>query len=87
MASFTRSLSIEFAPAINVNCIAPGIIATSVLDRLDDAQRRLFTDRNLMKRPGRPSEIAATAAFLASDAASFMTGEILAVSGGDHPAL
>jgi len=87
VASFTRSLAIEFAPAINVNCIAPGIIATTVLDRLDDAQRRHYTDRNLMKRPGQPAEIAAAAAFLASDDASFMTGEIVAVSGGEHPGL
>ena len=87
VASFTRSLSIEFAPTINVNCIAPGIIATTVLDRLDEAERRHFIDRNVMRRAGRAEEIAAVAAFLASDEASFMTGEIVAVSGGDHPSL
>ena len=87
VASFTRSLAIEFAPKIRVNCIAPGIIATSVLDRLDESRRRHFTDRNVMRRAGRPEEIAAAAAFLASHESSFMTGDVIAVSGGDHPGL
>jgi 3-oxoacyl-[acyl-carrier protein] reductase len=87
VASFTRSLAAEFAPAVRVNCIAPGIVATSVLDRLDEAQRRSWIERNVMRRAARPEEIAATAAFLASDESSFITGEVIAVAGGEHPAL
>ena len=87
VASFTRSLAVEFAPAVTVNCVAPGIIRTTVLDRMDEAERRHFTDRNLLKRPGEAAEIGAAVAFLASDDASFVTGEVVAVSGGHHVAL
>jgi 3-oxoacyl-[acyl-carrier protein] reductase len=87
VASFTRTLAEEFAPHVNVNCIAPGIIETSVLQRLSEAERQSFLDRALLKRLGQPGEIAAAVAFLASDDAAYMTGEILAVSGGNHPHL
>lgn len=87
VASFTRTLAEEFAPHVNVNCIAPGIIETTVLQRLTEAERQSFLDRSLMKRPGQASEVAAAAAYLASDDAAYLTGEILAVSGGNHPHL
>ena len=87
VASLTRSLAQEFAPHINVNCIAPGLIRTSVVERLDESERQGFLDRSLLRRLGRPEEIADVVAFLSSDESSFMTGEILAVSGGNHPSL
>jgi NAD(P)-dependent dehydrogenase (short-subunit alcohol dehydrogenase family) len=87
VASLTRSLAQEFAPHIHVNCIAPGLIRTSVVERLSESERQGFLDRSLLRRLGRPAEIADVVAFLSSDESSFMTGEILAVSGGNHPSL
>lgn len=87
VASLTRSLAAEFAPHVNVNCIAPGMIQTSVVERLTEQERRRFLDLCLLKRPGLPEEIAGVVAFLSGDESSFMTGEILAVSGGIHPGL
>lgn len=87
VASITRSLALEFAPAVTVNCVAPGLIATTVLDRLDEDFRRSYLDRTPLGRFGRPEEIAAAVAFLASDDASYVTGAILPVSGGMWPAL
>lgn len=87
VASFTRSLAQEFAPHVNVNCIAPGLIQTSVVERLSDEDRARFLQKCLLARPGLPAEIADVVAFLSGDESSFMTGEILAVSGGNHPSL
>ena len=87
VASLTRSLAAEFAPHVNVNCIAPGMIQTSVIDRLTEEERRRFLDLCLLERAGLPQEIAGAVAFLCGDDSSFMTGEILAVSGGIHPGL
>lgn len=87
VASMTRSLAIEFAPHVNVNCIAPGMIQTSVVERLSDSDRRRFLEKCLLGRPGLAEEIADAVAFLSGDESSFITGEILAVSGGNHPSL
>lgn len=87
VASLTRSLAQEFAPHIHVNCIAPGIIRTSVVERLAESELQGFLDRSLLRRLGRPEEVADVVAFLSSDDSSFMTGEIVAVSGGNHPSL
>lgn len=87
VASFTRTLAQEFAPRVNVNCIAPGIIDTTVLQRLTDAERQSFLDRSLLHRLGQANEVADAVAFLSSDEAAYITGEILAVSGGNHPHL
>ena len=58
-----------------------------MVERLSAAERQGFLDRSLMKRLGEASEVADVVAFLASDESAFMTGEILAVSGGNHPHL
>ena len=87
VAALTRSLAQEFAPHVNVNCVAPGLIETKGVERLTEAERQGFIDRSFMSRLGQPDEVAAAVAFLASDDAAFMTGEILAVSGGHHPHL
>ncbi len=87
VASFTRSLAQEFAPHVNVNCVAPGIIETTVVQRLSEAERQSFLDRSLLQRLGQASEVAAAVAFLASEESAYLTGEILAVSGGNHPHL
>lgn len=87
VASITRALALELAPDITVNCIAPGLIATSVLERADPQLVQYYRDRTPLRRLGTPEDIAAAVAFLASDNASFITGAILPVSGGIWPAL
>ena len=87
VAALTRVMAIEFAPQIRVNCIAPALIRTRVLDRLDPAMIAQYRERTLLKRLGEPQDVADAALFLASDEASFITGAILPVSGGMWPAL
>jgi len=87
VASLTRSLALELAPDITVNCIAPGLIATSVLDRIDKDMVQHYLERTPLRRLGKPEDIAAAVAFLTSDDAAFITGAILPVTGGIWPAL
>jgi len=82
VVSLTRSLAAEYAPTIAVNCIAPGIIRTSAVERLPPETVEGFRQRTLLGRLGEPAEIANAALFLASDEASYITGETLVVSGG-----
>lgn len=87
VASLTRTMAIEFAPHVNVNCIAPGTIRTSVMQRMQPDDLAFYAAKPLLKRLGEPADIANACLFLASDEASFITGEILAVSGGVWAAL
>ena len=85
VASLTKSLAIEWAPhGVCVNAIAPGVFRTALNQKLlDETERgREFLLRTPMKRFGKVEELAGAAVFLASDAASFITGEILVVDGG-----
>jgi NAD(P)-dependent dehydrogenase (short-subunit alcohol dehydrogenase family) len=85
IASLTKSLAIEWAPhGVCVNAIAPGVFRTALNQKLlDETERgREFLLRTPMKRFGKVEELAGAAVFLASDAASFITGEILVVDGG-----
>jgi len=82
----TRAMAVSLADqGIRVNAVAPGTIATelarqAVLGSADAAAR--IMSRTPLRRLGEPAEVAAVCAFLASDAASYMTGEIVAVDGG-----
>ncbi|HYJ45239.1 MAG TPA: SDR family oxidoreductase, partial [Pyrinomonadaceae bacterium] len=85
VASLTKSLAIEWSPrGVNVNAIAPGVFRTPLNEKLlDETERgREFLTRTPMKRFGKVEELAGAAVFLASDAASFVTGEVLTVDGG-----
>jgi NAD(P)-dependent dehydrogenase (short-subunit alcohol dehydrogenase family) len=85
VASLTKSLAVEWAAYnVCVNAIAPGVFRTALnADLLDRTDRgREFLLRTPMKRFGRLEELAGAAIFLASDAASFVTGEVLVVDGG-----
>ena len=87
VAAMTRAMAIELAPAVTVNCVAPGLINTSVIDRMPRRSVQRFIDQTLLGRLGEAAEIANAVLFLGSDEASFITGEILVVAGGIWPAL
>jgi 3-oxoacyl-[acyl-carrier protein] reductase len=87
---FTRTLALELGQfGVNVNAIAPGFIATEMTDdtarrlKLDvEDFRKMNAEANPVKRVGYPEDIAAAAAFLCSDEASYITGQTLYVDGG-----
>ncbi|WP_245640037.1 3-oxoacyl-ACP reductase FabG [Moraxella oblonga] len=82
---FTRSLAREIGSrGVTVNCVAPGFIETDMTDELDERLISSMLDAVPVGRMGQPHEVAAAVAFLASDDASYITGEVLAVNGGMH---
>ena len=80
---FTKALAQELGPSgITVNCIAPGVIATDMNSGLDQETMAQLEDEIPLMRIGEPEEVAASAVFLASEGASYITGQILSVNGG-----
>jgi 7-alpha-hydroxysteroid dehydrogenase len=84
----TKNLAVDLAPKIRVNAIAPGAIATSALEIVlrNEALAREMISRTPLKRLGEVDDIAAGAVYLASDAASYVTGRILDIDGGINSA-
>ena len=86
VVGLTRTAAIEYAPAsIRVNAVCPGAIDTPMMDETFErfpGFREALLGFVPMGRMGRPDEVAAAIAWLCSDAASFVTGECLAVEGG-----
>lgn len=79
----TRSLAMELAPShIRVNCVAPGVIHTDMVDKLGEETITALCEQTPIGRLGTPEDIAHAVAFLASDQASFITGQVLTADGG-----
>ncbi|WP_455279175.1 SDR family NAD(P)-dependent oxidoreductase [[Eubacterium] cellulosolvens] len=82
MLGLTRSLALNLGPKINVNAICPGLTDTEMAVSLGPDRIKAGIEESLLKRIGKPEDIANAAVFLASDESDFMTGEFLTISGG-----
>lgn len=79
----TKALSKEVGPSgIRVNCVAPGVIQTDMMKDFDDETLRSLAAEAPLMRLGTPADVANTVAFLVSDEASFITGQVIAPNGG-----
>jgi NAD(P)-dependent dehydrogenase (short-subunit alcohol dehydrogenase family) len=79
----TKTLALELAPNyITVNCIAPGLIKTEIIQSVPEKQMEAFLRSIPMHRVGEPEEVANLAAFLASDEAAYITGQCIKITGG-----
>lgn len=82
LLGLTRSMALVLAPRVRVNAIAPAFIATDMTAAIPEELRKTFVGKIPFGRPGHPGEIADVAHWLASDASSYVTGQVLPVCGG-----
>lgn len=79
----TRALARELGPSgIRVNCVAPGVIDTDMIDDLGDEERQALKDLTALEELGSADDVAQAIYFLASDQARFMTGQVISPNGG-----
>ena len=83
LEGFTKSLAMEVATrGINVNCIAPGMIDSEMIDSLNEKQKENILSRIPMAKLGSPEDIANACLFLGSDMSNYITGQTIHVNGG-----
>jgi 3-oxoacyl-[acyl-carrier protein] reductase len=83
MIGFSKSLAQEIAPRnVTVNCVAPGFIESAMTEKLNDKQKDAIMGAIPMRRMGTGAEIASAVTWLASDEASYVTGQTIHVNGG-----
>ncbi|MDR2931098.1 MAG: 3-oxoacyl-[acyl-carrier-protein] reductase [Propionibacteriaceae bacterium] len=83
LIGFTKTVAREVgARGVTCNAVAPGLIVTDMTDAMPDAARDAMNDRVPLRRVGQPADVAQAVGFLVSDAASYITGEVLRVDGG-----
>ncbi|WP_408673354.1 SDR family NAD(P)-dependent oxidoreductase [Xenorhabdus szentirmaii] len=83
VVNVTRAMALDYGSKdIRVNAVCPSLVMTPMVESLDDETLKLFDDRIPLKRAGKPAEVAAAIAFLASEDASFINGVNLPVDGG-----
>ncbi|MEV0232080.1 SDR family oxidoreductase [Nonomuraea sp. NPDC050786] len=90
LAHYTRLAALDLAPAVRVNAVAVGAVATSALDIVmnDEAMRTQMEQATPLRRIGEPEDVAAAVLYLVSPAARYLTGKVLEVDGGiDRPNL
>jgi NAD(P)-dependent dehydrogenase (short-subunit alcohol dehydrogenase family) len=86
LMSFTRSMAADFAPrGIRVNALAPGTVDTDMVRANPPAARQSMANASFMRRAASPDEMVGPVLYLASDASSFMTGQVLLADGGLVP--
>ena len=78
----TKSLSVEASPFVRVNAVAPGCIETKMTNNLSATDKDCVVDSTPLDRLGTPDDVANAVYFLASDQSSFITGEVLEITGG-----
>jgi 3-oxoacyl-[acyl-carrier protein] reductase len=83
LTGMTKALAQEVASrSVTVNAVAPGFVTTPMTDRLSEQQRTRLTESIPLGRMGKPEDVAAAVAYLASDEAGWVTGATLHVNGG-----
>ncbi len=83
MVGMMKSVAAEYAKRnVTANCIAPGIIASAMIDKLSDKQRETILGKVPAGKLGTPQDVAAAAVYLASDEAAYVTGQTIHVNGG-----